>query len=59
MTLAVGFVIVGLLQVYQRTTLGAGTEFPEAIVWLGVGLSWGIPTRSWFSCPWRCSSGWA
>jgi len=43
MTLAVGLVIVGLLQVYQRTTLGTGTEYPEVIKWLGVGLSWGIP----------------
>jgi ribose transport system permease protein len=30
----VGFVIVGLLQVYKHTTLGTGTD---------VGLSWGIP----------------
>lgn len=43
MTLAISLIVVGLLQVYQRTTLGTGTEFPEAIVWLGTGLSFGIP----------------
>jgi ribose transport system permease protein len=43
MTLAVGLMVVGLLQVYQRTTLGTGSEYPEIIKWFGVGLSWGIP----------------
>jgi ribose transport system permease protein len=39
MTLAVSLVAVGLLQVYQRTTLGTGTRFPEAIVTLGTGVT--------------------
>jgi len=43
MTLAVGLIVVGLLQLYQRTTLGTGTAYPEALVWLGTGLSFGIP----------------
>jgi ribose transport system permease protein len=43
MTLAIGLIVVGLLQLYQRTTLGTGTEYPEALVWLGTGLSFGIP----------------
>lgn len=43
MTLAIGLIVVGLLQLYQRTTLGTGTSYPEAIKWLGTGLSFGIP----------------
>jgi ribose transport system permease protein len=46
MTLAVGLIVVGLLQLYQRTTLGTGTEFPEAIVWLGTGVSFGFINNS-------------
>ena len=49
MTLAVGLMVVGLLQVYQRTTLGTGTLYPDVIKTIGVGLTtipvigWGIP----------------
>jgi ribose transport system permease protein len=39
MTLAVGLIVVGLLQLYQRGTLGTGVAYPQAIVWLGAGLS--------------------
>ncbi|MFV2062390.1 MAG: ABC transporter permease [Chloroflexota bacterium] len=39
MTLAIGLIVVGLLQLYQRTTLGTGTEYPEALLWLGTGVS--------------------
>ena len=58
MTLAVGLMIVGLLQVYQRTTLGTGTEYPEAIRWLGVGLSFGIPNSLLVFVPLALVIGW-
>jgi ribose transport system permease protein len=43
MTLGTGLVGTGILQVYQRTVIASGSEIPPWIVWLGTGLSWGIP----------------
>jgi ribose transport system permease protein len=43
MTLAVGLVVLGLLQVYQVSSIGTPTEVPETLAWLGTGRSFGIP----------------
>jgi len=46
MTLAVALVVEGLLLVYQRMVLGATTQIPEVIKWLGTGKSFGIVPNS-------------
>jgi ribose transport system permease protein len=43
MTLGTSLIGVGCLQVYQRTVISAGTKYPDFLVWLGTGLTWGIP----------------
>jgi ribose transport system permease protein len=43
MTLGAGLVGSGILQVYQRTVIASGTQVPDWVVWLGTGLSYGIP----------------
>jgi ribose transport system permease protein len=43
MTLGTGLVGSGILQVYQRTVIASGSEIPGFIVWLGTGLTYGVP----------------
>ena len=43
MTLGTSLIGVGCLQVYQRTVIASGAKFPEFLVWLGTGLTWGFP----------------
>lgn len=43
MTLGTGLVGSGVLQVYQRTVIASGSEIPPFVVWLGTGLSYGVP----------------
>src|SRR3569623_2504966 len=43
LTLGTGLVGSGILQVYQRTEIASGSEIPDFVVWLGTGLSYGIP----------------
>jgi len=43
MTLGTSLIGVGFLQVYQRTVISAGTKYPDFLVWLGTGLTWGFP----------------
>ncbi|MET3896376.1 ribose transport system permease protein [Devosia sp. UYZn731] len=43
MTLGTGLVGSGILQVYQRTVIASGSEIPPFIVWLGTGLTYGVP----------------
>ncbi len=43
MTLGTSLIGVGCLQVYQRTVISAGTKYPDFLVWLGTGLTWGFP----------------
>jgi len=38
MTLGTGLVVLGLMAAYQLAMANAGTELPDAIVWLGQGL---------------------
>ncbi|MDQ3690203.1 MAG: ABC transporter permease [Chloroflexota bacterium] len=41
MTLGMGLVVLGLVTVYQRIMVSAGSRVPEAIAWLGGGTSLG------------------
>jgi ribose transport system permease protein len=43
MTLGTSLIGVGCLQVYQRTVISAGTKYPDILVWLGTGVTWGFP----------------
>ena len=43
MTLGTGLVGSGILQVYQRTVIASGSEVPDFVVWLGTGLTYGVP----------------
>ena len=43
MTLGTGLIGAGCLQVYQRTVIASGSEIPDFVVWLGTGLSYGVP----------------
>ena len=43
MTLGTSLIGVGFLQVYQRTVISAGTKYPDYLVWLGTGVTWGFP----------------
>ncbi|MEM7023032.1 MAG: ABC transporter permease [Pseudomonadota bacterium] len=43
MTLGMGLIGTGCLQVYQRTVIAAGSVVPEFLAWLGTGRTWGAP----------------
>lgn len=43
MTLGTGLVGSGILQVYQRTVIASGSAIPDFVVWLGTGLTYGVP----------------
>jgi ribose transport system permease protein len=43
MTLGTSLIGTGVLQVYQRTVIAAGSEVPASLAWLGTGLTFGIP----------------
>lgn len=43
MTLGTSLIGVGCLQVYQRTVISSGTKYPDILVWLGTGVTWGFP----------------
>ncbi len=43
MTLGTSLIGVGCLQVYQRTVISSGAKYPDVLVWLGTGLTWGFP----------------
>jgi ribose transport system permease protein len=43
MTLGTSLVGTGFLQVYQRTVIATGMKVPDAFVWLGTGLTAGVP----------------
>jgi len=42
MTLGTGLVAAGLLTVYQRFVITAGSTVPEAVTWVGTGTSFGF-----------------
>jgi ribose transport system permease protein len=43
MTLGIGLIGIGVLQVYQRTVIATGSEVPDFLAWLGTGLTGGVP----------------
>jgi ribose transport system permease protein len=43
MTLGTSLVGTGFLQVYQRTVIASGAKIPDALAWLGTGLTYGVP----------------
>ncbi len=43
MTLGMGLIGSGVLQVYQRTVIATGSEVPGFLAWLGTGLTGGVP----------------
>ena len=43
MTLGMGLIGTGVLQVYQRTVIATGSEVPGFLAWLGTGLTYGVP----------------
>ena len=43
MTLGTSLIGTGCLQVYQRTVIASGTKIPDALAWLGTGLTCGVP----------------
>ena len=43
MTLGTSLIGTGCLQVYQRTVIASGTRIPDALAWLGTGLTGGVP----------------
>ncbi|MFO1142390.1 MAG: ABC transporter permease [Amaricoccus sp.] len=43
MTLGTSLIGTGFLQVYQRTVIASGTKVPDALAWLGTGLTFGVP----------------
>lgn len=46
MTLGMSLVVLGLMSVYQLAMVQAGTKIPDAIQWLGSGISFGIVPNS-------------
>jgi ribose transport system permease protein len=43
MTLGTSLIGTGCLQVYQRSVIATGTKIPDALAWLGTGLTGGVP----------------
>ncbi len=43
MTLGTSLIGTGCLLVYQRTVIASGAKVPEALAWLGTGVTWGFP----------------
>jgi len=43
MTLGMGLVVTGAMNVYQRTMLTSGSAVPAELGWLGSGLTFGVP----------------
>ena len=46
MTLGMSLVVLGLMSVYQLAMVQSGTQIPEAIQWLGAGISFGFVPNS-------------
>ena len=43
MTLGMGLIGTGCLQVYQRTVIATGSSIPDFLAWLGTGRTYGAP----------------
>ncbi len=51
MTLGTGLIATGCLLVYQRSVISTGTIYPEVLVWLGTGRTWGLPNGLFLFIP--------
>jgi ribose transport system permease protein len=59
MTLGTALIAMGCLLVYQRSVISSGAEFPEALVWLGTGRTWGLPNGLFLFVPFAALLIWA
>jgi ribose transport system permease protein len=46
MTLGMSLVVLGLMSVYQLLMVQAGVQIPDAVIWLGSGISFGFAPNS-------------
>jgi ribose transport system permease protein len=59
MTLGTGLVATGCLLVYQRSVISTGTIYPEILVWLGTGRTFGLPNGLFLFIPFAALVLWA
>jgi ribose transport system permease protein len=59
MTLGTGLIATGCLLVYQRSVISTGTIYPEVLVWLGTGRTWGLPNGLFLFIPFAALILWA
>lgn len=59
MTLGTGLIATGCLLVYQRSVISTGTVYPDSLVWLGTGRTWGLPNGLFLFIPFAALILWA
>ena len=59
MTLGTGLIATGCLLVYQRSVISTGTIYPEILVWLGTGRTFGLPNGLFLFIPFAALILWA
>jgi len=59
MTLGTGLIATGCLLVYQRSVISTGTIYPEVLVWLGTGRTFGLPNGLFLFIPFAALILWA
>jgi len=59
MTLGTGLIATGCLLVYQRSVISTGTIYPDVLVWLGTGRTWGLPNGLFLFIPFAALILWA
>ena len=59
MTLGTGLIATGCLLVYQRSVISTGTVYPDVLVWLGTGRTWGLPNGLFLFIPFAALILWA
>ena len=59
MTLGTGLIATGCLLVYQRSVISTGTIYPDILVWLGTGRTFGLPNGLFLFIPFAALILWA
>ena len=59
MTLGTGLIATGCLLVYQRSVISTGTIYPDVLVWLGTGRTFGLPNGLFLFVPFAALILWA
>ncbi len=59
MTLGTGLIASGCLLVYQRFVIASGAQYPDLLVWLGTGRTWGLPNGLFLFIPFAVLIIWA